>query len=181
MRLSGAVVLVLISAACHGYEAHVLVEGVPLELWGLEEGAEPWDALRELGAEMHRAFKHAVGGEVSNEISEGVDMAVRLGLSLVSEVRDSSEGVWEQISEEAERLASQLEEETRRRVVAIESHAEAYASEVRRKIDQNLLEIQRNTVPVVHTFRGQLEQTALNIRKSAQSLLGGFATLWESE
>ncbi|XP_063041113.1 apolipoprotein A-IV-like [Engraulis encrasicolus] len=55
-------------------------------------------------------------------------MAVRLGLSLVSEVRDSSEGVWEQISEEAERLASQLEEETRRRVVAIESHAEAYAS-----------------------------------------------------
>ena len=98
---------------------------------------------------------------------------------MLNDARDTGESVWEQISEEAEKLDSQLEEDMSRRLEAIESHAEAYTQEARRKIDQNLLEIQKNPIPVVQTFQGQLAQTALNIRTSAEFFIGEFASLWE--
>ncbi|KAG5264422.1 hypothetical protein AALO_G00253610 [Alosa alosa] len=177
MKVLSAVMLVLASAASHGFVEPEALERDPTEAWGLEE-ADPWDSLMEIGVEVQRAFQHAMGSEVRNELTESVDTAVRFGMSLLSEARDTSESMWEQISEQTERLASQLEDEMSRRVVAIESHAEAYTLEVRRKIDQNLLEIQLNTIPVVHTFHGQLAQTALNIHKSTESFIRGFASLW---
>lgn len=176
MKVLSVVVLVLVSAAGYGSTELTALESGPLDVWGQEE-ADPWDSLMEIGVEVHRAFQHAMGSDVKNEISESVDTAVRMGMSLLSDPRET--GVWEQISVEAERLASQLEEEMSRRVEAIESHAEAYTQEVRRKIDQNLLEIQRNTIPVVQTLQGQLAQTAVNIHKSAESFIRVFASLWE--